>query len=359
MRGAMARLRPGAVIEVSTGKHRGPAVVVATAHRKAGVRLTVVTKGAKSIHLHADDFDRLPEPIGSVKIPQQFGPAQREFRERVARSLRKANLSGARRPASRSRESRAALDAHPVARDPDLRGRLDAAGRAERIRRQIADAEARTKSKNHSLSNDFDRVVGLLDHYGYVDVGSWRLTEAGELLARLFHESDLLVAEVLHDGVLDGLGAPDLAALVSCLVYEHRSSDAPPAPWFSSGDVRGRWRRMAAISSDLSTRERATGLVEHRRPDPTFAAVAFAWAAGEGFAEVVVDEELTGGDFVRTTKQLIDVLRQIALVAPDRETRRAAAEAADTSFRGVVADSSLAVVDTPVGTGDATAPAGS
>jgi ATP-dependent RNA helicase HelY len=350
----MARLRPGAVIEVSTGKHRGPVVVVATAHRKAGVRLTVVTKGAKSIHLHADDFDGLPEPIGSVKVPQNFGPAQREFRERVARSLRKADLKGARRRDARPRESRAALDRHPAALDPDLRRRLDAASRAERMRRQIADAEARAKSKNHSLSNDFDRVVGVLDHYGYVDLGSWCLTEAGEQLARLFHESDLLVAEVLRDGILDGLGAADLAALVSCLVYEHRSSDTPPTPWFSSGDVRGRWRRMSAISSDLSTRERAAGLVEHRRPDPTFAAVAFAWVAGEGFAEVVIDEELTGGDFVRTTKQLIDVLRQVALVAPDAATRRVAAEAAATAFRGVVADSSLAVVEAPEG--DTTTP---
>ena len=77
----------------------------------------------------------------------------------------------------------------------------------------------------------------------------------------------------------------------------------------------------------------------HRPPDPTFVAVAFAWAAGEGFAEVVEAEELSGGDFVRTMKQLIDLLRQLALVAPSKETRLAAHEAADALFRGVVAAS--------------------
>jgi ATP-dependent RNA helicase HelY len=61
--------------------------------------------------------------------------------------------------------------------------------------------------------------------------------------------------------------------------------------------------------------------------------------AGEGFAEVVGDDDMTGGDFVRTTKQLIDLLRQLAVIAPESETRRAAAEAADAAFRGVVADS--------------------
>jgi ATP-dependent RNA helicase HelY len=230
-----------------------------------------------------------------------------------------------------------------VARDPDLRERLAAAARRDRVERQIADLRQRVQGKNHSLASDFDRVIDLLGHYGYVDVGSWRLTAAGELLAKLFHESDLLLAEILHEGVFDGLDGPDLAALVSCVVYEHRSSDPPPAPWFSSSEVRGRWRRIAAVSADLAARERAAGLAEHRPPDPTFAAVAHGWVAGEGFAEVVVDEELTGGDFVRTMKQVIDVLRQLALIAPDPAARRAAAEAAEVAFRGVVADSALAV----------------
>jgi hypothetical protein len=44
-------------------------------------------------------------------------------------------------------------------------------------------------------------------------------------------------------------------------------------------------------------------------------------------------------------KQLIDVLRQLALVAPDETTRRVAAAAADAAFRGVVADSSLVGVE--------------
>jgi len=42
---------------------------------------------------------------------------------------------------------------------------------------------------------------------------------------------------------------------------------------------------------------------------------------------------------VRTTKQLIDLLRQLAILVPDPTTRRAAAQAAEAAFRGVVADS--------------------
>ena len=68
--------------------------------------------------------------------------------------------------------------------------------------------------------------------------------------------------------------------------------------------------------------------------------MAYAWVAGEGFAEVVAEEDLTGGDFVRSIKQLIDVLGQVAVVATDDGTRRAARQAAEAAFRGVVADAS-------------------
>jgi ATP-dependent RNA helicase HelY len=102
--------------------------------------------------------------------------------------------------------------------------------------------------------------------------------------------------------------------------------------------------------------EDASGLPVHRMPDPTFVAVAYAWAAGEGFAEVVDAEELTGGDFVRTIKQLIDLLRQIALVAPARATRRSAAQASDQLFRGVIAAASAVEVEEspPIATSDHT-----
>jgi ATP-dependent RNA helicase HelY len=67
-----------------------------------------------------------------------------------------------------------------------------------------------------------------------------------------------------------------------------------------------------------------------------------AWAAGDSLADVLDDEEdLTGGDFVRHVKQVIDLLHQLADVAPRTETAQAARTAADDCFRGVVAASSL------------------
>ena len=340
---ALAALRPGVVVHIAKGTYRGAAAVVATANRKTGLRATLITKSAKSIYATADDFDDPPLSVGTVALPANCAPNRKEYRNDVARRLRAVKLSpGASSKRARRDPDTPGADQHPVARDPDLRSKLSAAAKADRIESEVADLERRVSGKNLSLAKEFDRVLDVLTTYGYIDRPTWTLTEAGEMLARTFHESDLLVTEVVRSGLLDGLGPADVAALVSMLVYEHRSSDTPPAPWFSSDEVRRRARRLSAVSEDLRANERAVGLGEHRAPDPTFAAIAHAWVAGEGFAEVVGEEELTGGDFVRTTKQLIDLLRQLAIIAPDPETRRAAATAAEQAFRGVVADSSAA-----------------
>jgi ATP-dependent RNA helicase HelY len=235
-----------------------------------------------------------------------------------------------------------------VIQDPDLEERLRSANQAARVAREVDELQQRVKGRGQTISRDFDRVLRILENWGYVD--GWSLTSSGAILARTFHESDLLVVECLTQGLLDDLEPAALAGLVSVFVYEHRSQDAPPPPWFPSPAVRRRWQRISAVSAELQAIEAEAGLAEHRAPDPTFVAVAFAWAAGEGFAEVVDAEELSGGDFVRTTKQLIDLLRQLALVAPVAATRQSAERAAEQLFRGVVAASS-AVERHPEGEG--------
>ena len=79
--------------------------------------------------------------------------------------------------------------------------------------------------------------------------------------------------------------------------------------------------------------------------------LAHAWAAGDGLAAVLEDEELSGGDFVRNVKQLIDLLRGIADVAPVPATAARARQAADALHRGVVTASSALEVDDGRGRG--------
>ncbi|MBJ7261291.1 MAG: hypothetical protein JHD17_05140 [Acidimicrobiia bacterium] len=83
--------------------------------------------------------------------------------------------------------------------------------------------------------------------------------------------------------------------------------------------------------------ETATGVPVSRGPDSGFVDIIYKWVNGNDLYEVLANSELAGGDFVRGTKQCIDVLRQCALVAPNPETQIVAAQAADIAQRGVVA----------------------
>ena len=98
---------------------------------------------------------------------------------------------------------------------------------------------------------------------------------------------------------------------------------------------------LAKLQEEVHAHEQAGGLSLTRELDPGFADLAYRWARGDPLEDVLDSEAITPGDFVRVTKQLIDLLRQVALVADDPEIQVAARAAVDACQRGVVAYSSL------------------
>jgi ATP-dependent RNA helicase HelY len=74
-------------------------------------------------------------------------------------------------------------------------------------------------------------------------------------------------------------------------------------------------------------------------------AIAHGWASGGDLGDVLADEEITAGDFVRTAKQLIDLLRQLGMLAPVSSTASAARAGADAVHRDLVAASSINEAD--------------
>jgi ATP-dependent RNA helicase HelY len=343
---ALSRLVPGDVVEVSGRR----LAVLSVAYRKGGtVRLKGIDTEGEPVTIGVEEMVGPPERLGRLDLPRPYQPNNRAFQHRVAEGLRRARLTrrrdrgtdavdGAAIGPPPGAAEQAALAAHPVHDCPDRDRHVRARAQWERVRRELDDMRRDVRSRTESLARRFDRVLRLLEAWGYLD--GWALTERGEVLARTYHESDLLVAEAMCSGLLDGLDPSSLAALVSCFTYEHRGPGTPPPPWFPSRHVRLRWNDLERMAEDLRRDEEAAGLPLTRAPDAGFAALAHAWAAGEPLGEVLGDEELSGGDFVRNVKTLIDLVRQVGDVAPDPATARAARQAADALHRGVVSISS-------------------
>jgi ATP-dependent RNA helicase HelY len=93
---------------------------------------------------------------------------------------------------------------------------------------------------------------------------------------------------------------------------------------------------LDALGERLRSEEEDLQLPRTRPPDAGFAEAAWRWARGQPLEHVLERAELAPGDFVRNTKQLVDLLRQIAVVAPGPDTATAARRAAVALQRGVV-----------------------
>jgi ATP-dependent RNA helicase HelY len=312
--------------------------------RRGGERVLALTTSRDLVRLSPPDFRGPVRRVARIELPRPYAPRSSAFQRAAAEALRRVEVTDADEPLPRHAlaEAEARLREHPLTGSPGLETHMRAAYQAERIERDIARLERRVAGRGDSLGRQFDRVLGVLEAWGYLE--GWGLSDAGRLLARLNTEGDLVLAESLREGLLDDADPASLAAIVSCFTYERRGSEGnqplPPRRWPNQLVAR-RARSIDRIWRDLNATERDERLPETRPPDPGFTTAVHAWAEGEDLADVLDDEEMTGGDFVRNVKQAIDLLRQVGDVAPNPDTAATARAAADALLRGVVAASSI------------------
>ena len=169
--------------------------------------------------------------------------------------------------------------------------------------------------RSHVIARTFDRVCRVLERLGYLagDV----VTPDGQRLGRLYTELDLLAAECLRRGLWDDLPPAELAACVSALSFESRQADDVQPPRLPKGRVPEALSATVRTWGELDQLEKDNELSFLREPDLGFAWAAYRWARGARL-EAVLEEtpDLTPGDFVRSVKQLIDLLDQIASATP-------------------------------------------
>jgi superfamily II RNA helicase len=209
------------------------------------------------------------------------------------------------------------------------------------------------------LAGELEAVLAVLERRGYID--HWKVTEAGARLAGLYHEADLLIAEALESGQLDGLDPASLAAVASGFCYEARRERDAPFPALDAKVAR-RLEAIEDLSEALSDEERHMRLPLTRGVDAGFAALIYDWAKGRDLRQVLQPSGgtgprgrqaapfMSGGDFVRNIKQVIDLLRQVTMVAAEAETAQSARVAAERLLRDVVAASSLVTIPVERGT---------
>jgi ATP-dependent RNA helicase HelY len=337
VKSAMARLRPGDVIFVPAARRRGLAVVL---DWRDG-RPTVFAQDRKMFRLRPDLFREPPQAVAKIELPRSGSTRSASFRRDLAARLVALDVRPPR-PGPGDVDARAEARAealerkafeHPCHSCPDRAKHERWAVRASRLQDQIRGVERRVRAKTETLARRFDRVLAVLEELEYVR--EFQLLPKGEVLARIYGEGDILVSEAIGQGLFDGLSAPEFAAVVSTVVYESRDRFARPSEMPTAETAR-RYSRLNRMWDRIRSVEDAHQVELCRELEAGFAQSIFHWAEGKPLEDVLAESQMAPGDFVRSCKLLVDLLKQIEEVAPEPASDLAH-EARSAVNRGVVA----------------------
>jgi ATP-dependent RNA helicase HelY len=203
--------------------------------------------------------------------------------------------------------------------------------RASRLRRENEGLTNRIENRTHVIAKTFDRICAVLDELGYIE-GEKPLAQ-GKILAKIYAESDLLLTETIRLGLLDELNPAELLSVVSCMIYQSRSQE-DLAPKIPHQNVANALAEIAHVWGQLEEIEEKHQVKTQKAPDLGFCYISYRWANGNSLNNVLKGSDMSVGDFVRSTKQLIDLMNQIATAS--EKLRPTCREAVKRIDRGVV-----------------------
>jgi ATP-dependent RNA helicase HelY len=348
---SIRQLKRGDVVRVPRGRRAGPAVVIeAVAAEAAEPKVVVLDLDRKVRRLGIGDFPAGAESLHRLKVGTGFSSRSARNRQVLADRLREVARDLPQ--AQRYRRDASAVDSqiddlrtrmrqHPCHGCDEREDHARWGERYHRLERKTEGLRKRVQAKTATIARQFDQICGLLVSLGYLSDDGEQVTDRGRMLARIYSDTDLIVAECLRDDRWDSLSPAELASVCAALVYESRGKDDGTTPRLPQGAAAAAIDELLRTWDRLRHLEADNGLRTLPDIDLGLSWAAYRWAQGRPLDAVLWESEMTAGDFVRWTKQVIDLLGQIGAASPGTRIADTARQAADLIDRGVVAYSSV------------------
>ena len=287
----------------------------------------------KSMACHLGDF-------------REYSGIRREISNLERESSRIKNRSGAdarqtkqaRNVESQLGRLRKELRAHPCHQCSDRENHARWGERYHRLRKEIDQSIAHLESRTGQVAKIFGRICDLLTELDYLKQTNdeYEVTKAGLQLAKIYGERDLLIAQCLKAGAWKNLDAASMAAMAACLVYEARGEESELEPKLPRGAFADALSQTEAIQEQLQEKQSDYRLPKDQRLQLDMAWGIYRWATGARLQDALKLTGLLAGDFIRWSKQIIDLLDQIS-VSADSQVAQTSYEAIDLVKRGIVA----------------------
>jgi ATP-dependent RNA helicase HelY len=328
------RDRTREILESSFAQFQADRAVVDLA-RKVRTQQESLDGYARSMTCHLGDFT-------------EYSSIRRELSDLERKTMTRNDQQGRGDRERRQRQLtvlRNRLKQHPCNSCSDRETHARWGERWWKLKRETDKLATQIRSRTGAVAKVFDRVTDILLELGYLAEaadGALSVEAPGRALRRIYGERDLLVAESLRQGLWEKLDAPALAAMAASLVFEPRRDEgAPNDRNLPGGPFPEAFDRTTDLWARLDDLER-----DHKLPgtSPLSTGLTLAmhkWASGASLDTALNVADLAAGDFVRWSKQTIDLLDQLSVVA-DSPVSATARTALDQVFRGIVAYSSVA-----------------
>ncbi|MBI2322175.1 MAG: DEAD/DEAH box helicase, partial [Chloroflexi bacterium] len=277
-------------------------------------------------------------PQVETQAAEAHAAAARALAERIA-AARERRTRAEGRLADLTAGLRAEAADGPL-RAPASEDRRRARRLALKLAEESAELEALRAEKQRRVRERLRGVLAVLERFGYVRRG--QPTTKARMLRHVFDPNGLLVCEAIGRGVFDGAAPEDLAEALSWFAFDRdlpftNRLSLPPGLRRLRDQLFGLHREVAGVEDRQG--ERLTP-----GPSAVFWGVAYAWARGERFANLLRAVALAEGDVILALNKTLDLLRQVhdalRIAEPRHPLRPALATAEGLLNRGLVAQCS-------------------
>ncbi|XP_064539014.1 exosome RNA helicase MTR4 [Drosophila montana] len=206
----------------------------------------------------------------------------------------------------------ALLEEHPLHKSPELERVHKRYIEKLKLQSELNGLKAELKAARSLLQMDELKYrKRVLRRMGYCKPGDV-IEFKGRVACELSSADELLITEMIFNGVFNELSAPQAVALLSCFVCDEKSSEAPKSATELSGPLRALQslaRRIAKVSTECKLSMDEENYVEKFKP--FLMDVVLAWCKGSSFLSVCKMTDIFEGSIIRCMRRLEELLRQL------------------------------------------------
>ncbi|XP_077267887.1 exosome RNA helicase Mtr4 isoform X2 [Temnothorax americanus] len=208
------------------------------------------------------------------------------------------------------------LYAHPLHKDPNVNVLYEQFLHKEELATQLKQAKEEFKQAKSILQMDElkcrKRVLRRMAYCTSADV----IELKGRVACELNGADELLMTEMIFNGLFNSLSVPQMVALISCFVCDEKSNEMPKSTEELSGPLRQMQdlaRRIAKVSTEANLELDEDAYVD--RFKPYLMDVIYAWCKGATFLQICKMTDIFEGSIIRCMRRLEEVLRQLCQAA--------------------------------------------